>query len=218
MSAKSTIPVYVIDSGCNIPGIETIYSFDNTHVDEHGHGTSMISIISALSNASVYSLKIPFQPKLTDILNCLLFLYDNCSPGVLNVSWQMKRDPVTENILKKLSQKEFKIVCPAGHSGITVDEVFPACLPFVINVGSINKKGIITEKCNRPGVSRTIDLYANGTNIPAYNKNLDTISITGTSAACAIVSGLLGRKFFENRDYTKITKHLKFIQKKLEIK
>lgn len=218
MNVKLNIPVYVIDSGCNIVDIETLYSCDGLPNDTYGHGTSMISIIQSCTKSKIYSVKIPNKPNRFDVISALTFINNNCIPGILSINWIISYDTLIADLLKKLYDKSFIIVCSAGHNNKVIDEVFPACLDYVINVGSINKLGNITKSCNKPSAKRKIDFYCNGTNILALNKNLEKIYISGTSVSSAFVSGILSRKFFRNRHYNKIQRHLKFIENKYKCK
>lgn len=203
--------IYLIDSGVNVIDTTPGYSAYGDFADHAGHGTSMAYIIRSVTSAEIVNVKIPSNPSIFDIVSALSYLLQQ-EPGIISANWIVEYRDEISTLLDCLADRGFTIVSPVGNSSTDFSMLLPACNLNVICVGSINKSGKIASHCNF-SKTRNIDLYANGTNISTIDHNGKPILITGTSAASALVSGLLSRSFFDNRNVNQVNRHLTVIRK-----
>ena len=202
--------IYLIDSGINIIDSTDGYSKTGDFGDDDGHGTSMAYIIRSVSKCEIVNIKIPREPTALDIVDSLSAIVE-MRPGIVSANWVVQCHHEIDAALNQLLDLGFDIVSPVGNTTGDFSQLLPASNPRVIAVGSINKSGIIASHCNF-SKTKKIDLFANGTNISAINHTGKQITITGTSAASALVAGLLSRTFFNARSYQKVSRHLAHIK------
>ena len=177
------INVLIIDSGVNIPTIESInYVPYEDSTDYLNHGTVIAKIITTINpQANIYSAKVVDRGGSTvndKLAQALLYaLFNNID--IINVSLGLPSYSDTiQDIINKLAKRGVIIVAAAGNKEETM---YPALYNNVISVGATDDNGNI-EPYSAPA-----DVYTYGT------VTIDNTTYTGTSCSTAIITGILSR-------------------------
>jgi len=168
--------------------------------DYHGHGTHVAGIIVAKDNdigitgvAAGYPL---INAKVADGIG-------RCNPldmakavhwaveegaTVINISCAINETNLDlENAVANAIKKGIIVVAAAGNNGENAS-VYPACLPGVIAVGSVDENGELAALSNR---GPWVDMYALGVNVYSCLPDDDYGEKSGTSFAAAYITGLM---------------------------
>ena len=119
---------------------------------------------------------------------------------VVNMSWGVARSSWLDHKVQSMIDAGMVVVCAAGNSGISVEDISPAGLDTCITVGSIDKYDIPSGFNNiSPGDSGltnssglSLDLFAPGEDVlVASNSAVGGYALSsGTSFATPLVAGV----------------------------
>ena len=213
--AKATgkeIKVGIVDTGCDInhPDLKNaIVSCENFSgspgrcEDVNGHGTHVAGIVAAkvtghgvsgiAHDANLYIVKAIDNSGVGDS-NHITKAIEVCAEAgcdVINLSFgsPVEYAPMSR-IIKKAVDRNVIVVAAAGNSGdnndVTVDEQWPARLPFVISVAAINKN-LISAPWSSSG---NIAFSAPGVDILSCYPGGRYATMSGTSQACPFITGI----------------------------
>ncbi|GEN33248.1 S8 family serine peptidase [Aneurinibacillus danicus] len=193
---SGTVKVAVIDTGVDDshPDLEdrvlqgknfaerksdgTLYPENRDSKDDHGHGTQVAGIISALYNnqkgiagaagladVKIYPVKVMHDKgagSTFDIANGIQYAADQ-GVDIINLSLGGKYSQAIEQAVKYAQNKGILVVAAAGNSATNVDAVYPAALPDVVTVGAITQdKDKIADFSNQ---GSALDVVAPGVDI-----------------------------------------------------
>lgn len=199
--------------------------------DDSGHGTAVAGIIASLSDVNIVSLKVlncnnvASIEHLIEAFEWVLENQEQYNIKVINISIgvvENKKSEILSDLCKKLNEKGVIIVTSSGNKDGVTEAFVPADYEDVISVGSI---GVDKERyisafsmswISKSG-KKNPTIYAFGENIltcdSAYlykgnksesSKDVDTMhEESGTSFACAVVSGITCRLIQEHPTYNK---------------
>ncbi|MCU0821328.1 MAG: S8 family serine peptidase, partial [Spirochaetes bacterium] len=189
-------------------GTFTDEEVDTTEMDYNGHGTKVAGIIGALNNdkgidgicenVNMYGIK-AFNSEgyayLSDIIEGMQWAVDN-NIQVLNLSFgTYEYSSILEDAINDARNSGILIIASAGND-YADDVMYPAKFPDVFAVGSRNENGIVSAFSNWGG---DIDIYAPGEDLMSTDIGNEGYSkMSGTSAACAFVTGMAALGLSEN--------------------
>ena len=190
---------------------------DNNNVtDESGHGTNVAGIIAAegnngvgisgvVWNANLISLRVLDANGVGDVASAIEALDYATARGahVINLSWGTDAKSLfLKDAIRRSAKYDAVVVCSAGNEGRDLDAVpyYPASfeLPNLISVGAsdgidnpfaTSNFGTLAPTVAAPGVE-ILTTRANLRGASDGEENYETVS--GTSAAAAMVSGVVG--------------------------
>ena len=176
--------------------------------DEQGHGTAVAGIIAAEGNnsvgitgvmwrASLMSLRVLDNTGTGDIANAVQAIDYAVNHGaqVINLSWGTSGESLAlKDAIQRALRRNVVVVCSAGNGGKDLDTnaYFPA---------SFGLKGVITvagtDNFDQPASwsnygARTVTVAAPGTDILTTQIGGEYRTVTGTSAAAPVVTGIAG--------------------------
>lgn len=197
LNAK-TIRIAVIDTGLQSKYINKAHlcpnkstSFTNTKVftDKNGHGTNVVGLINKnIRNKDYCIIIIKYYNEYNPELNIKNFIKAlkytlTIKPDILNLSLGGTGViPQEKKLIYKLLDKGIIINAAAGNTQTNLNKscsFYPACYDKRINV--VSSRDFI--EANR---GKIVDVYINGKNKEAFG-----ITLTGTSQATAIYTGLI---------------------------
>lgn len=214
--------VYVMDSGINFnhpefdyPNFESenFYTcYPGTFDDDVGHGTAVTSLIAGKnlgvsSYVKICNVKIGNSQGTTSLYNLGKALdailerasKDPLKTRIVNMSWGTARSAWLDSKVEALQDAGVTVICAAGNSGVSVEDISPAGINSVITVASSDKFDIPSgfndispsDSGLTTGAGLSLDIFAPGENVmvAAYKTNEYKIS-SGTSLACPIVAGI----------------------------
>jgi len=173
---------------------------DNDPSDELGHGTAMAGIIAALRNNGKGIAGIAPKVKIMnlraatargnleedDVARAIIYALNNGSK-IINLSFG---DVVYSRFLKDIIDYAYEngclIISSAGNSA-SAEQHYPSGFENVIAVGASNEHDRIAGFSN---FGKDIDIYAPGSEIYTATLNNLYITVEGTSASAAFVSGV----------------------------
>jgi len=199
--------IYLLDSGVSVNTNYCIDRFDlkNLPDDEVGHGTSMASVIKNVSpNSQITSIKIGNdKPTLKDVLSCLEYVSSKAVEGykvlLFNANFLNQKETKILELKLESMKEDFVILVPAGNNSSSVDLYTPAHCNYVWTVGSLNKNKKITSVSNVDG-NKIIDFWVVSTNVPAINKEKQSVRLFGTSVAASIAAALADKYQITNKN------------------
>jgi RHS repeat-associated protein len=176
--------------------------------DEQGHGTAVAGIIAAEGNnsvgitgvmwrASLMSLRVLDNTGTGDVANAVQAIDYAVAHGaqVINLSWGTSGESAAlKDAIERALRRNVVVVCSAGNGGKDLDAnpYYPASfgLKDLITVAG-------TDNFDQPASwsnygARTVTVAAPGTDILTTQINGAYRSVTGTSAAAPIVTGIAG--------------------------
>ena len=176
--------------------------------DEQGHGTAVAGIIAAEGNnslgitgvmwrASLMSLRVLDNTGTGDVANAVEAIDYAVAHGaqVINLSWGTTGESIAlKQAIERALRRGVVVVCSAGNSGQDLDTspYYPASfgLKDLITVAA-------TDNLDQPATwsnwgARKVTVAAPGTNILTTQRGGGYWSVTGTSAAAPLVSGIAG--------------------------
>lgn len=176
--------------------------------DEQGHGTAVAGIIAAEGNnslgvsgvmwrASLMSLRVLDNTGTGDVANAVEAIDYAVAHGahVINLSWGTYGESLAlRDAIERALRRNVLVVCSAGNgsSDLDVTPYYPASfnLRNLISVAASDNSDQLTSWSNWG--ARNITLAAPGTNILTTQRGGGYWTVTGTSAAAPIVSGIAG--------------------------
>ncbi len=176
--------------------------------DEQGHGTAVAGIIAAEGNnalgvtgvmwrASLMSLRVLDNTGTGDIANAVEAIDYAVDHGahVINLSWGTNAGSVAlRDAIERAIRRNVVVVCSAGNGGqdLGVAPYYPAAfnLRNLISVAASDNSDQLAEWTNWG--ARSVTLAAPGTNILTTQKGGGYWTVTGTSAAAPVVTGIAG--------------------------
>jgi hypothetical protein len=191
--------VAVVDSGVTpvgpvasriVPGIDLIDP-GTTSVDGFGHGTEMANIAAATCRVcSVMPVRVlggsGMGPSVTVALGVQWAAAHGASVISLSVA-EASDDPTLDLAVENAARAGIPVIVAAGNAG--QPHGYPSeTASDSIAVGSICSNGI---RCAWSNYGPWVDLWTSGT-FATTNMFGKTLSVTGTSASAAYVSGIVG--------------------------
>lgn len=212
------VSIAVIDSGVDgaHPDLSgaVLNKYDTTGTvgyDPHPHGTGMAGAIVArhkllgvAPGANIVAIR-AFTTRSVDaeitthnILKALNWAANN-SVRIVNMSFAGPRDASLERALKMAHDKGIVLIAAAGNFGPDAAPLFPAANPHVIAVTATDKQDRLFADANR---GAHVAIAAPGVNILLPAPNAQYQIATGTSAAAALVSGVVALMLERNPKLT----------------
>ncbi|HEU4872448.1 MAG TPA: S8 family peptidase, partial [Pyrinomonadaceae bacterium] len=176
--------------------------------DEQGHGTAIAGIIAAEGNnsigttgvmwrAALMSLRVLDNTGTGDIANAVEAIDYAVAHGaqVINLSWGTVGQSIAlKQAIERALRRGVVVVCSAGNSGQDLDTspYYPASfsLKDLITVAATDNLDQLTTWSN--WAARKVTVAAPGTNILTTQRGGGYWSVTGTSAAAPLVTGIVG--------------------------
>lgn len=196
-------------------------------MDDHGHGTHVAGIIAASNNKEgivgvAYNSKIMAVKagqasgifNQSDIAEAIIYAYEN-GADVINMSFGGSACSIAVQDALETAYTRCVLVASAGNDGLPNEKLvdsylapipnYPAALPYVIGVMSVNALGVESGFTNYDAYAYNpveYELYAPGEAILSTLPNKRYGKLSGTSMAAPIVSGAaaLLRSYFKDRD------------------
>jgi thermitase len=203
------ITVAVVDSGicADHPDLDGVlvtgWDFvedDNSPDDEMGHGCGVAGVIAAIPNNGIgvagVSPVVEVMPlrvldkfgvgTQSNIAAAIVFAADR-RVDIINLSLASPNPSQTvEDAVNYAIGKGVTVIAAAGNNG-SEGAWYPAALPNVISVGAIDQS---EERSSFSNFGANVDIYAPGRNIYTTSVTNNYQTMTGTSFAAPLVSGL----------------------------
>ncbi|MEZ4872237.1 MAG: S8 family serine peptidase [Bdellovibrionales bacterium] len=212
-TAEMAPDVYVIDSGISLNHEEfasqenrfkiIFDAFGGCGEDQFGHGTHLTSLIAGenigFSKANkVFVLKAFDRgmagriENIESALEAVLAFKSDDNLALINLSATCPLSPKINELIRQLWNRNALVVCPAGNEGKEIAEGMIASHDKVLTVGSLGDDFQSEETSN---YGSSVQLWTVGQNtLGAHHHNPQAyFSMGGTSAASAIVTGVLAR-------------------------
>lgn len=221
----STPEFYVMDTGVNFdheefdyPGLDKVnfYSlpvFNGSFADDVGHGTAVTSMavgknLGVARKAKVMNVKIGGSNHTANLIEVgmaidAILSEISANPNasrVINMSWGIPRSSWLDAKVQSLLDAGATVVCAAGNSGISVEDISPAGMDNVITVGAIDRYDIPAGYNNiSPSDSGlvsssglSLDIFAPGDQVLAAKGTTSNEYeiVSGTSFASPLVAGV----------------------------
>lgn len=176
--------------------------------DEQGHGTAVAGIIAAEGNnglgitgvmwrAGLMSLRVLDNTGTGDVANAVEAIDYAVAHGaqVINLSWGTTGESIAlKEAIERAIKRDVVVVCSVGNSGqdLDVTPYYPASfgLKDLIAVGASDNRDQLASWSNWG--RRKVTVAAPGTNILTTQRGGSYWTVTGTSAAAPLVSGIAG--------------------------
>lgn len=182
---------------------------DNGEIkDEQGHGTAVAGIIAAEGNngqgiagvmwrAGLMSLRVLDNTGTGDVGNAIEAIDYAVAHGaqVINLSWGTTGESIAlKEAIQRALQRNVVVICSAGNSGQDLEATpyYPASfgLKDLIAVGATDSNDQPVSWSNWG--ARKVTVAAPGTNILTTQRGGGYWTVTGTSAAAPLVTGIAG--------------------------
>lgn len=223
---KQEIPNNGIDDDGNgyIDDIHGVNFIDPNSIpqDDNGHGTHISGVIAAdcnvnngtcgiLKNVEIIPLKFLNKNGLGDTNNAIKAIYYAISmkADVINASWgNPTYTPELYSAIVKARDAGIMIVVAAGNNSVNNDQypLYPSSFDFdnVISVESISENDFLSTFSNYG--ARSVTVASPGENILSTFLNGTYKTLSGTSMATPIVTGIVGlyRQFYPNKSLKEI--------------
>jgi hypothetical protein len=195
------------NSGLTIKQEVSLVDSEPNIEDTNGHGTTLASIIAASLEKTGF---IGIAPAV-DLYNVKVLNKDgvgNYSDIIEGIEWAIDKDvniinmsfggtnnsQILENSINNAYKKGILLVSSVGNNG--EDKItYPAAYNNVIGVGSTD---YYNNKASFSNYGKQLELVAPGINIPAINSNGNLVTVSGTSASAAYVSGVSALLWSQN--------------------
>lgn len=232
----SDVNVYIIDSGIQIKHPEfqsrALAGMDFTDEgsgDTNGHGTHVAGIIGSKTygvakDATLIELKTldKFgQGSLSSILSAIEYAVnhrkDSMRPGVANLSLGANTNSLLNRVIDSASETGLVLVVAAGNLNIDACLTSPASAAGAITVGAIDDSTLGVAEFSNWGLC--VDVFASGVGIASVNANdaKKPNTLSGTSMAAPVVSGLIANFMSDGVSPFEVKQHLLDLAVKNEI-
>lgn len=195
--------------------IDDIYGVDivagrGSGSDDHGHGTHVAGVIAADNNFKGI-VGVAFNTKIMsvkagmssgyfhqdDIAKAILYAYDN-GADVINMSFGGSACSIAVQDALAKAYTRCVLVASAGNDGMPNEGIislpnYPAALPYVLGVMSVDRSGVESSFTNYDSIAYNnveYELYAPGENIVSTIPGDRYATWSGTSMAAPLVSGM----------------------------
>lgn len=186
---------------------------NNVFVDNHGHGTSMISTILSHLNSEnvddycVYVFKFngklikEYQAALTELVR----MNKNEKFDVVNLSIEGDKFNLTECLLIEQLYKDnpkISVITAAGNSSRNIKDIpnYPAmCDDRNVIVGALNREGYQRSEKSNYGPNMPNFVFERGEGILTVNNTGGFVYRSGTSLATALYSAKIGVIIYKNK-------------------
>lgn len=202
----SGIVVAVLDTGVDarhpdlkgavLPGRQTVQNKPAGNEDGFAHGTGIAGIIAGRGHGSGDGvLGIAPEAKILPIrpVNDSYFVAQGIryavaqGAKVINMSFETRPSEILQSALREAAAADVVLVGAAGNEGEKGNErEYPSAYPEVLTVGALLRNNKIAGFSNH---GAQVDLAAPGVDIPAPAPDGKYITVEGSSASAAIVSG-----------------------------
>lgn len=221
--------LYIVDSGINFDhdefnyeGLEkidfyTLPRFNGEYRDDVGHGTAVASMavgknLGVARYAKLMNVKMGRMSNgVRDMATLIELGYvidaimaevakDPTVPRIVNMSFNIARSAWLDSKVQALLDAGVTVICAAGNSGVSVENVSPAGLDSVITVGAIDKYDIPagfnnispTDSGLTTSDGLSLDIFAPGDNVMVADStgNGKYMIVSGTSVASPLVAGV----------------------------
>ncbi|MCL2039248.1 MAG: S8 family serine peptidase [Bacteroidetes bacterium] len=171
-----------------VPTFGDVLNMNGNPYDEHGHGTQVASVISAIAPDSkimgIRTHNVLGESDCIAIANGIIYAVLN-GANIINLSSGETEDsPLIHTAIKFAFEMDVVVVCSAGNDGNTLPH-FPSDYSEVISVGGINE-----NEMRIFNYGDFIDITAPAVNIYVGNKNNTYRKNNGTSFSAPIVSAV----------------------------
>jgi len=208
--------------------IDTYNSINNNDdvIDNHGHGTQMVSIVSGNGEKGVWGIapksKIMIIKAIGDegsenpdsIIKAIDYAISK-EVDIINMSFgSFVTNPDIQKKIEVAIKNNITVVASTGDYG-NKDTLFPANMKGVVSVQAKNKRGTVWEHSN---TSENDIVAFPGVDISCLTLDNEKVKMNGTSQATAIASGYIAllRDYYKkndiNFDNEKIIKDLKSLK------
>lgn len=149
------VTIYIVDSGIDIShpefagkDISMLYSVTGEFSDSTGHGTALSSVIvgdtCSLTNSKLKVVKLfdkTHETLQSEFLSALDAIIQDAAvspntPAVVNLSWSIPKNIYIEQKIQFLINANIAVIVSAGNSGVPIEDVTPASMTMVLNIGS----------------------------------------------------------------------------------
>ncbi|MFL6208705.1 MAG: S8 family serine peptidase [Pyrinomonadaceae bacterium] len=176
--------------------------------DMQGHGTAIAGLIAAQGNngigisgvmwqARLMSLRVLDDSNTGDVAGAIQAIDYAVAHGarIINCSWGTdERSAALRDAIERAASRDVVVISSAGNAGRDIDAEphYPAAydLPNIISVAATDSADQLTAATNY-GVTRAA-VAAPGYNLLTTQVGGDYATVTGSSAAAALVSGVVG--------------------------
>jgi len=219
---KSTPELVIMDTGINFNHPEFQYdglTFENFYTlpvfngfynDDVGHGTAVASMavgknLGVCRKAHLVSMKVggaSHSATLLEIGQAIDALLaraanDPNKTRIVNMSWGIARSSWLDAKVQALLDIGMLVVCAAGNSGISVEDISPAGINNVLTIGSVDRYDIPsgfnnlspTDAGVTTGYGLSLDMFAPGENIVIAAAANQYFKVSGTSFATPLAAG-----------------------------
>lgn len=233
-SGGAGVVVYLVDSGLMV-GSTSIYSLPHKELsgrvaagyswiedgfgtdDCIGHGSHVAGIIAGTNSGVAKSATIiparvldcAGDGAMSDVVAALDWVQgsrDRSRPTVVNLSLSGPASQTLDNAIARLTDAGVTVVAAAGNKSADACSTSPGRAPGALTVGATNSADYRADSSN---FGPCLDLFAPGTLIPTIsNKSTNaTTTFAGTSAAAAIVTGVVALLLGDNPGLTPAQVH-----------
>jgi len=196
--------------GLTFENFYTLPVFNGSYADDVGHGTAVASMavgknLGVCTNIHLVNVKVGGASHNATLLEIGVAIdaivarasADPIKTRIVNMSWGIARSAWLDAKVQSLLDLGILVVCAAGNSGISVENISPAGLDTVVTVGSIDKYDIPsgfnnispTDAGVTTGYGLSLDIFAPGENVVVAGADGKYYSVSGTSFACPLVAG-----------------------------
>lgn len=212
------ISTKAINSGQFVQGYNYVKENKDTE-DTIGHGTAIAGLIAGSSPAGLTGIApraklVPLVYQTTDangnikkgndemVARAIRDAVDKYGCRVINLSvGTTLESKLLRQAVEYAEEKNAVVISSVGNKNVKNPDClyFPAAYPTVIGVGSVNKKGRVSDFSQR---NKTVMLVATGEKIWTVSKNGKALLTNGTSFATAFVSGAVAALLYARPELT----------------
>jgi hypothetical protein len=198
-------------AGCEKENFYTLPAFNGSFADDVGHGTAVASMacgknLGVAGNLKLINVKIggaTHNATLIEVGEAIDAIVARASASpmvtrIVNMSWGVARSSWLDAKVQSLIDLGITVVCAAGNSGISVEDISPAGLDTVITVASMDKYDIPSGFNNispsdagvTTGYGLSLDIFAPGENVMLAKVGGGYGINSGTSFSAPMVAGV----------------------------
>lgn len=197
--------------GLTTENFYTLPIYNGSFDDDVGHGTAVASMavgknLGVCPNAHLVSVKVggaAHNATLLEIGQAIDAIVaraaaDPIKSRIVNMSWGIARSQWLDAKVQGMLDMGILVVCAAGNSGISVENISPAGIDTVLTVGSVDKFDIPsgfnnispTDAGVTTGYGLSLDMFAPGEHVVVAGADGKYYDVSGTSFAAPLVAGV----------------------------